>query len=254
MRFLSHALAAAGGAALVAVLWLLLAPAPEPPSGLSPGQTKAVDSLIAKYFEDHPEAVGLALDRLQTRQKAAAAQQQLDAIKSHADAILHDPDDLVLGNPQGDVTVVEFFDYRCPYCKRAAPDVMETLREDGKVRLVLKEFPILGPNSVLATRAAIASVRQGKYPAFHEALLSSKSALDEGTIMALAGSVGLDTGRLAEDMKDPAIGALIEKNYRLAEALKIEGTPAFIIGERLVPGAIDKPTLQRYIQEARTKG
>jgi len=119
---------------------------------------------------------------------------------------------------------------------------------------VLKEFPILGPNSVLATRAALAAQKQGKYAAFHLALLGSASALDETTIKALAANVGLDTERLAQDMKDPAIDAIIKKNRELAEALKIEGTPAFIIGDELVPGAVDKAAFDKYVQQARSKG
>ena len=253
MRVLSYFLAAIAGAAVAAAV-LIYFPAGRTQQGLNAGQTKAVEGLIATYLDKHPELVAKALDQFQEEQKTAAREATQTEIRDKASAIFHDPADLVLGNPQGDVTIVEFFDYRCPYCKRAMPGLMQTLKDDGHIRLVLKEFPILGPNSVLAARAAIASEKQDKYAAFHLALLASQSALDEGTIMSIAEATGIDTKRLIEDMKDPAIDALVKKNYALARELRIDGTPAFIIGDELVPGVLDRPTLEALIKQARGKG
>ncbi|HYB10566.1 MAG TPA: DsbA family protein, partial [Alphaproteobacteria bacterium] len=224
------------------------------PLSLSNVQRHAVEGVFERYLDSHPELVGNAISQLDARQKAAVTERERAAIAAHADALFNDPDDLVLGNPNGDVTIVEFFDYRCPYCKRALPDIMQTLKSDGHIRLVLKEFPILGPDSQLAARAALASIKQGKYPAFHSAMLASTATLNMATIMSIAEANGIDTKRLQSDMKAPEIDALIRKNMQLAQGLKIEGTPAFIVGDKLVPGAVDQATLQDLVRSARSKG
>ncbi|MFI4986783.1 MAG: DsbA family protein [Alphaproteobacteria bacterium] len=252
MRVLSYFIAAAAGAAIAAAVLLHL-PFGRGAGDLSAGQSAAVEALIARYLETHPEAVAKAIDQLQEREKSSSRDATRTAIRAKGDALFHDPADQILGNADGDVTIVEFFDYRCPYCKHALPGLLETLKADGHIRLVLKEFPILGANSVLASRAAIASVKQGKYAAFHVALLNSTTTLDEGNIMAIAETVGLDTTRLAADMKDPAVEAVIKKTYELAQDLKIEGTPAFIIGDELVPGAVDRKGLEQLVKEVRGK-
>ncbi len=252
LRILSYFIAAMTGALLAAAVLLHL-PGVRGEDKLSPGQAKAVEGLVAAYLEAHPETIGKAIDELQEHEKTAAHEAARSAVHGKSDAIFHDPADLVLGNAKGDVTIVEFFDYRCPYCKRAVPDIMGALKSDGGLRLVLKEFPILGANSVLASRAALASAKQGKYAAFHMALLTSAGALDEASIMEIARGLGIDTERLAADMKDPAIDALIKKNYDLAQDLRIEGTPAFIVGDELVPGALDRHGLEELVKEARGK-
>lgn len=251
MKTLSYVLAIAAGAAL-ATLVLVLGPVPGDKDGLSPGQTKQVEAVLQQYLETHPEVVARAIERLQEREKSAARESQRSLVKAHAAAILNDDADPVLGNPQGDVTIVEFFDYRCPYCKRAFPSVMETVRDDGHIRLVLKEFPILGVASQAATRAALASIKQGKYEAFHMALLGAKTELNNDAILDIAKSVGLDVKRLADDMTKPEIDAAIKKNYELAAILKIDGTPTFVIGDQLVPGAMEKAALERLVREARS--
>ncbi len=251
MKILSYVLAIVAGAAL-ATLVLALGLVPGREDGLSPGQTKQVEAVLQQYLDAHPEAVVHAIERLQEREKSAARESQRSLVKAHAAAILHDDGDPVLGNPQGDVTLVEFFDYRCPYCKRAFPGVMETVRDDGHIRLVLKEFPILGAASQAAARAALASIKQGKYEAFHVALLGAKTELTNDTILDIAKSVGLDVKRLADDMTKPEIDAAIKKNYELAAILKIDGTPTFVIGDELVPGAIEKGALERLVREARS--
>ena len=248
MKILSYLLAAIAGAAVAAVIFTYV------PLSSSKIQTRAIENVLQSYLESHPELIGEAIERLEAQQKAAAEDRQRAAIAAKAAALYNDPADQVLGDPQGDVTIVEFFDYRCPYCKRAMPAVMQTLKADGHVRLVLKEFPILGPDSQLATRAALASIKQGKYEVFHSAMLASNSALNHDTVMAIAETAGIDTKRLQADMKAPEIEAIIRKNYQLAQGLKIEGTPAFIVGDKLIPGAVDQPTLQKLVQDARKKG
>jgi len=156
------------------------------------------------------------------------------------------------GNPKGDITVVEFFDYNCGYCKRVAPTVSAVLNNDPNVRIVYKEFAILGPQSLVAARAALAAKRQGKYHEFHDAMMSAEQA-DGDSVTATARALGLDYEKLVKDMEDPKITEQLERNYRLATALGINGTPAFVIGDRLVPGAVDETTMMEIIAAERAK-
>ncbi len=159
----------------------------------------------------------------------------------------------MLGNPDGDVTIVEFFDYQCGYCKTMAGPMRDLVKTDGKVRWVLKEFPILGPESMVAARASLAAHRQGKYETFHFTLMGLRGRLSEAAIWQAAAEAGLDIARLRQDMADPAIEALINTNYQLAQALQIEGTPAFAIGGTLVPGAAPKEHLSELVRRARAE-
>ena len=151
------------------------------------------------------------------------------------------------------MTIVEFFDYRCPYCKQVVGALTQLLNDDRKLRLVFKEFPILGPDSVVAARAALAAHVQGKYHAMHEALMRARGTLDETTVLKIATSVGLDATRLQSDMNKPEIAASLDRNHRLARDLAINGTPAFVIGNHVVPGAVDLETLKKLVAEARQR-
>jgi protein-disulfide isomerase len=179
------------------------------------------------------------------RQKAAIATRQND--------LLHDPSSPVSGNPNGSVTVVEFFDYRCGYCKRAAGAVTQLQKDDARVRVVYKDFPILGEVSELAAKAALASRAQGKHQAFHEALLASKGDMTKDTILAVASQVGLDAKRLEADMANPEWQTIIDRNRALAKDLGISGTPGFIVGTELVPGALDVTRLKELIARAQVR-
>jgi protein-disulfide isomerase len=158
----------------------------------------------------------------------------------------------VTGNPDGDVTLVEFFDYNCPYCRRVAPVVAEAEAADPQLRIVYKEFPILGPGSVFAAKAALAAHRQGLYFALHEALMQAGGRAAEDSVLAVAKAIGVDIERLEADMADPEVQAAIDRNLALAEALRITGTPGFVVGRRILRGATDLETLQSLIREART--
>jgi protein-disulfide isomerase len=206
---------------------------------------------VREYLLKNPEVIMEALQILQERQRAAEAENLKRTIAERGEEILNDPAAPVGGNPSGDVTVVEFFDYNCPYCRRVAPTVVELGQADPDLRLVYKEFPILGPGSQFAARAALASRRQGKYGPFHNALMQATEQVTEETVMAIARDVGLDTEQLTADMRDPAIQDAIGRNLQLANALGITGTPSFIIGEEVVPGAVDLSTLQSLITRAR---
>ena len=158
------------------------------------------------------------------------------------------------GNPDGDVTVVEFFDYRCGYCKRFAPTLEKIKKQDPKLRVVYKEFPILGPDSMKGAQAALAAREQGRYVEFHEALMRVRGNLNDKTITAVARSVGLDTDRLRKDMQSPMILNAIRNTRKLAAALGITGTPAVIVGDEIVRGAVPLERLAAMIAAARAKG
>jgi protein-disulfide isomerase len=224
---------------------------PAPPMSSKTAELDPFEQRVREYLLKNPEVIMEALQVLQERQRVAEAENLKRAIAEHSEEILKDPAAPVGGNPDGDVTRVEFFDYNCPYCRRVAPTVTALEEADPDVRLIYKEFPILGPGSQFAARAALASRRQGKYVAFHNALMQATGQVTEATVMKVAREVGLDTGQLRADVQDPAIDEAIARNLQLADALGITGTPSFIIGEEVVPGAVDLRTLQSLIAQAR---
>ncbi|HXV23007.1 MAG TPA: DsbA family protein [Alphaproteobacteria bacterium] len=214
----------------------------------------AFEQRVRNYLLEHPEVLVEALQRYQQQQQIDAAGQDRAAIAAHRDALLSDEAAPVGGNPEGDVTLVEFFDYNCPYCRRVAPAVLEAEQKDPQLRVVYKEFPILGPNSDYAARAALAAHRQSqeKYIELHKALMASSGVVDEARVLETARSVGLDLGRLKADMEDPVIAEAIAGNLALAEALRITGTPGFVIGDIVFRGATDTASILGLIKRARS--
>lgn len=219
----------------------------------SAAQKTEIETVIREYLMKNPEVVLQAMQELQARQEKVEKEQQLSALKENRRALLSNPDDPVMGNPKGDVTVVEFFDYQCGYCKRVFPSLMDTAKADGKVRMVMKELPVLGPASIAAARHALAAKMQGqaKYDAFHHAMMTARGPVTEDSIMAAAKTAGLDTTKLAADAKRPEIEQQLRANMELASTLGISGTPAFVIGDTLIPGAVEAPVLKKAIDEAR---
>jgi protein-disulfide isomerase len=209
---------------------------------LNPAQADAVKKLVHDYLLEHPEVIVESLKALDERQQAGNQAEQHQVISERSTELFEDPASPVLGNPKGSVTIVEFFDFRCPYCKGMAKDLSDLVQADGNIRLIYKDFPILGPPSQFASKAALAAQRQGKYMDLHQALMAYKGQLGDDTVLDLAKRAGLDMDKLKKDMDLPEIDAQIRKNYDLATALKISGTPGFIIGNSVVDGAmpIDK--------------
>mgnify|MGYP001554485978 CR=1 FL=1 len=244
---LLHFIGAVGLTAVVAGM-----PVAKAEDALTPAQRAAVEQTIHDYLLKHPELILEAVQGLEAQQKQAEEAKTREVIAAHRRALQDDPNSVVLGDPHGDVTIVEFFDYRCPYCKQVEPQLEALLKEDPKVRLVLKEFPILGPDSLLASRAAIAARAQGKYQAMHDALMQARGKFDEPVITQIAKEVGLDAEKLKTDMADPKVDATIRTNHALAEALGINGTPGFIVGDALVPGATDLEKFRLLVKEARS--
>ncbi|MPY76147.1 MAG: thioredoxin domain-containing protein [Alphaproteobacteria bacterium] len=206
---------------------------------------------VRRYLVNNPEVIVEAIQRLESRRTAAEQDEMKSAIRERADELLRDSASPVGGNPQGDVTLVEFSDYNCPYCRRVAPLLAEAEASDPKLRIIYKEIPILGPDSLYAAKAALAAHRQDRYVAFHRALMDAKGIAAEGLVMAVAARIGLDVERLKGDLEDPSIQAAIDRNMALARTLRITGTPSFVIGEEILRGAVDLETMQALIRQAR---
>ena len=224
------------------------------PQTSMPKDRIGLDQAIHDYLMAHPEVVVDALKAAQQQADAQAAERSRRVIATKQKELVDSPDDLVQGNPKGDVTLVEFFDYRCPYCKQVEPALDALLKEDGKLRIVYKEFPILGEASVYATRVALAAKKQGKYAEFHRAMMATKGDIGDETALNVATSLGLNFGKIKTDMSAPEIEKVIDKNYGLADALNIQGTPAIVVGDTLIPGAVDLDTLRKDIAAARSGG
>ena len=213
-----------------------------------------IGKIVREYLLNNPEVIFEAVDRHRANQRQRQAQNDRAALKEHRQALLADPDSFVGGNPAGDVTLVEFFDYRCGYCKRFAPTLAAIIKQDPKLRVVYKEFPVLGPDSLRAALAALAARNQRHYLAFHQALMGASGTLTDDAIMTVARSVGLDVDRLKRDMETPKIRNALSSNHRLAEALRIDGTPAVIVGNEIARGAVPLEELTAMIARARAKG
>jgi protein-disulfide isomerase len=246
--FLAGRLAAT---ALWLALFLALLPGAAGAAGFNPEQRQEIEGIVKNYLTKNPD---LLLDVLQAAEDKAKSQSQekvAAALVAHRQAVFDDPDTPVGGNPRGDVSLVEFFDYRCPYCKQVEPSLEALLTQDRQLRFVYKELPVLGPGSKTAARAALAARKQGKYAALHRALMALKGQIDDASIYKTASDVGLDVSRLKRDMAAPEIDRDLKANIDLADALDIRGTPGFVIGDEIVPGAVSLDTLKQLIDAAR---
>ncbi len=212
--------------------------------------SEPTDAAIERYIRAHPEVIEQSLQAMEAKREAEQKERQKAALKTKQDELLHDPISPVSGNPKGEITLVEFYDYRCGFCKKAASAVTELQKVDPRVRVVYKDFPILGEPSELAAKAALASYAQGKHQAFHEALLESHADMTKESLLKIAARVGLDTKRLEADMANPKWQSVIAKNRALARELGISGTPGFIVGNELLPGWLDLNGLKELIARA----
>lgn len=215
------------------------------------GETAAIGRIVRDYILANPEVLLEAMQALEKKQETQRESVAQQAINAYEAKLLRDSESPVAGNPNGDVTIVEFMDYQCGYCKRAFSTLEAVLKADGRVRIVYKELPILGEVSRIAASAALAARKQGKYAALHKALMEFRGKLDRARILEIAASVGIDVPQLEKDMEEAGINQNIERNLALASALGVRGTPAFVIGRQFVPGAVDADTLKKLIAEAR---
>lgn len=210
-----------------------------------------VKELVLETILENPGIVMEAFAILEQQQAAAADVARADVLTNQRNLLELDPNAPVLGNLDGDVTVVEFFDYNCPYCRRAMDVVQGLLDDDPDVRLVYREWPILGEGSVFAAKAALAAREQGKYEAFHWALMSMNGRAEEASVMRVAAEVGLDVERLRRDMEAPEIQEHLVTSMNLAQSLGFNGTPSFVVGEELVPGFVEQSELVEVVEAAR---
>ncbi len=214
---------------------------------------QAMENVVRNYLLQNPEILVEAQSALETKQAEAQQAQAKQVIAANKDALFNSGHDAVFGNPKGDVTVVEFFDYNCGYCKRAMPDMMAILKNDPNVRFVMKEFPILGPDSVRAhiVAQAFKALMPEKYQQYHLLLLGGQDRATEESAIADAVSLGADEAQLRAKMKDPAVTSAFQATYKIAQQLNINGTPSYIIGDELIPGAVGVDGLVERIAAVR---
>jgi protein-disulfide isomerase len=223
----------------------------DPAPALTPDQTKAVNQMIHDYLLNNPQVLIEAVQHAEDTAKADEAAATTELIKAHRDDLEHDPGSPVMGNPSGDVTIVEFFDYRCPYCKANEAAVEQLLQSDKKVRLVLKEYPILGADSQFASRVALVAWKHGKYAEFHKALFALSGKPNPQSTLDVAKSVGLDPALVKKEMESSEIDALLKRPYDLGRTLKVDGTPSYFVGTTEAPGAVTLESLRELVAAAR---
>lgn len=231
------------------------AQAPAQPQAFTDEQRGQIEGIVRSYLLSHPEVLEEVSAELNRRQALAEAEKHKAAIAENAETIYNSPRGVTIGNKDGDVTFVEFFDYNCGYCKRAMTDMLDLMKADPKLKVVLKEFPVLGPGSVEAAQVAVAVRMQDptgkKYLDFHQKLLTGRGQADKAKSIAAAKDAGLDMARLEKDMASPEVRATIEENFKLAESMGMNGTPSYVIGKQVVVGAVGLEALREKINTAR---
>jgi protein-disulfide isomerase len=233
---------------------LTLLPAAAVAAEFTDKQKDEIGQIVRDYLLAHPEVLVEMSKKLEAQQREEEDKQRSAGVKENAGTLFHQEGDLVGGNPQGDVTMVEFFDYNCGWCKKGLPEVLSLINEDNKLRLVMKEFPIFGGDSDYAAKAALASRQQGKYWQFHVALLSHEGKVTKEAVDQIAKDQGLDLDQLKKDMEAPEVAETIARNQSLATKLAISGTPAFIIESKVIPGYLPADGLAATIKDVRDAG
>ena len=227
-----------------------------PAMALDEAQRTEFEGVIRDYLLKNPEIIQQAIAELQKRQAATEAAQRTQAVSSLKPQIFDSPRGVVVGNPKGDVTLVEFFDYNCGYCKRALTDLEDLIKNDPKLKVVLKEFPVLGPGSVEAAQVGVGVrlVAPEKYLAFHQKLLGDRGQANKAKALAAAEDVGVDKAKLEKALADPEINATLQENLQIADQLGIDGTPSYVAGDAVIVGAVGHDQLKGAIQSIRTCG
>ncbi|MDO9412461.1 MAG: DsbA family protein [Pseudolabrys sp.] len=243
--------AAFAGAALLA----LALPQQAHAQSFSAPQKTEIETILREYLLSHPELLQEVMAELEKKQAAGEAEKHQAAVKSNAQTIFSSPRQVNLGNPKGDVTFVEFFDYNCGYCKRAMMDMFALMKEDPKIKVVLKEFPVLGPGSVEAAQVGIAVNMQDKtgkkYVQFHEKLMGGRGQADKAQALAVAKEIGMNMAQIEKDMTGPEVKETLQESFKLAEALGMNGTPSYVIGDSVVVGAVGLEALREKVNTAR---
>ena len=234
---------------------LLMLALPATGQEFSAPQKSEIERIIRDYLVGHPEVLQEAIAELDKRQAAADVEKAKTAVANNAETLFNSSRHVVLGNPKGDVTMVEFFDYNCGFCKRAMADMLELLKDDPKLKIILKEFPVLGAGSVEAAKVAVAVRMQDKsgkkYLEFHQKLLGGRGQADKARALAVAKEVGMDMKRIDTDMAGDEIKVSLEESLKLGETLGLNGTPSYIIGADVVIGAVGLDALRSKVSTAR---
>jgi len=242
-------------AALAAAALFVTASQPAAAQSFTPQQRGEIEAIIKDYLIKNPGILKEVAAALEKQQAEADAAKGRKAIKQHAAALFNSPHQVVLGNPNGDVTMVEFFDYNCSFCRRAMADMLVLLKSDPKLRIVLKEFPVLGEGSVQAAKIAAAATMQDKsgkkYLEFHRKLLGTRGQVTKTQAIAAAKAAGFDIARIERDAAGPEVRKALEESFKLAEALGLNGTPSYVIGSNVVIGAVGLAKLKENINQAR---
>lgn len=252
------AIAAAAALAIIAPVAAQQSPPQETSEilrSVDPEERRTTEAIVREYILRNPEIVLEAIRILQAREQAAAGERAIHAVAANSAVLRHDPATPVGGNPDGDVTIVEFFDYACPYCRNAHPVLAQLVEDDPNIRIVYKEFPVLGEASVSAARVGIAVhlLAPDRYLAYHAAMFQTRGRLSLQTAIQTATEVGVDRTRLLEVVESDEVGQLINKNVQLAQAIGVNGTPGFLIGDAVVPGLIQVEQFKQLIAQAREK-
>jgi protein-disulfide isomerase len=236
--------------AVVFVVCLAFPAAAQAPAG---PDRAAIEKIVREYLLQNPEVLVEAMNELRRRQESAASDAAKQAIAAHKKELFEDAASPVGGNAKGDVTLVEFFDYHCGYCKQVHEPMLTLMREDKNLRVIYKEMPILAPESRIAAAGALAAQKQGKYVELHNALMAARGKLTKDRVLALAKEQKLDVARLEKDMDTPEIQGAIDNNLKLAASIGVDGTPAFIVGDQFAPGALPIEQLREMVAQARKK-
>jgi len=241
--------------AFAAAALLALSAVAAPAQTISDAQRGEFERIIRNYLLKNPEVLQEAIAELEKRQARDEAEKHKTAVKDNAEALFNSPRHVVVGNPKGDVNFVEFFDYNCGYCKRALDDMMALMKADPNLRVVLKEFPVLGPGSQDAAKVGVAVRMQDKsgkkYLEFHQKLMTGRGQIDKARALAAAKEVGLDVARIERDLGGDEVRASIEESFKLAEKLGLNGTPSYVIGSEVVVGAVGLAGLKEKVNTAR---
>jgi protein-disulfide isomerase len=243
-------------AALFAILIAMPAATPARAQSFTADQRGEIERIVKEYLLSHPEFLQEVMSELEKRQAVAEAEKHRAAVKQYSEAIFSSPRQVTLGNTQGDVTVVEFFDYNCGYCKRAMSDMLDLMKNDAKLKFVLKEFPVLGEGSMQAAQVAAAVRMQDKsggkkYLEFHQKMLTGRGQADKARALAVAKEIGMDVARIEKDIAGEEVKATLEESFKLAEALGLNGTPSYVVGNDVVVGAVGLNTLKEKVNAAR---
>jgi protein-disulfide isomerase len=240
--------------AAAAAALLALTPAAFADGSFNDAQKKEIGEIVRQYLIENPDVLLDVSKALEAKQQQQEQDQRVSVLQSNAKQIFHSPADYVAGNPKGDVTMVEFFDYNCGWCKKGFPEVMSLLDKDPNLRFVLKEFPIFGGDSDYAAMAAIASKKQNKYWELHKALFEHEGKVTKEVVDEVAAKQGIDVARLKKDMADPSVAQELAENHTLAEQLAINGTPGFVIDDKVSPGYLPADGLAQMIDQVRKDG